>query len=130
MTDLTTLPNHLDVKHCRCRAIIETPKGGRNKYKYDPERAVFTLGAVLPIGKVFPYDYVIECTEESLRNLKLETIDLQQLHVWNSEWTAGDEWRRAFEDLKKSGKAQAVGVSVNAGQPDSALDLHSDGEMT
>src|SRR5205085_5321061 len=37
-------------------AIIETPKGGRNKYKYDPERAVFTLGAVLPIGKVFPYD--------------------------------------------------------------------------
>ncbi len=51
--------------------------------------------------------------EKSLRNLKLETIDLQQLHVWNPEWLERDEWRRAFEDLKKSGKVRAVGVSIN-----------------
>ena len=91
--------------------------------KVPPKNGLWPARPGIGISKVFPYDYVIECTEESLRNLKLETIDLQQLHVWNSEWTAGDEWRRAFEDLKKSGKAQAVGVSVNAGQPDSALDL-------
>jgi len=50
-------------------------------------------------------------------------VDLQQLHVWNDEWTEHDEWQRAFEDLKKSGKAKAVGVSLNAGDPDSGLDL-------
>ena len=72
---------------------------------------------------VFPYDYVIESTEKSLRNLKLEAVDLQQLHVWNTEWTERDEWKRAFEDLKKSGKAKAVGVSLNAGDPDSGLAL-------
>jgi aryl-alcohol dehydrogenase-like predicted oxidoreductase len=43
--------------------------------------------------------------------------------VWNSEWTDSDEWRRAFEDLKKSGKVAAVGVSLNAGDPDSGLGL-------
>ncbi len=75
------------------------------------------------IDKVFPYDYIIGSTETSLRNLRMETIDLQQLHVWNPEWINRDEWRRAFEELKKSGKVRAVGVSINDHQPDSALEL-------
>jgi inorganic pyrophosphatase len=37
--------------------IIETPKGSRNKFDYDEERGVFTLGGVLPAGAVFPYDF-------------------------------------------------------------------------
>jgi hypothetical protein len=36
MDDLTTLPNHLDVKNYTCRAIIETPKSSRNKFDYAP----------------------------------------------------------------------------------------------
>src|SRR4051812_5833979 len=38
-------------------AIIDTPKGSRNKYKYDPELGLFKLGGVLPAGAVFPFDY-------------------------------------------------------------------------
>jgi aryl-alcohol dehydrogenase-like predicted oxidoreductase len=53
----------------------------------------------------------------------METLDLQQLHVWNPEWLAREEWRRAFEDLKRSGKVRAVGISINDHQPDSALEL-------
>ncbi|MEN6536542.1 MAG: aldo/keto reductase, partial [Bryobacteraceae bacterium] len=49
--------------------------------------------------------------------------DLQQLHVWNHEWINNDEWRRGFEDIKKSGKVRFVGVSINDHQPDSALEL-------
>ncbi|MDQ2948592.1 MAG: aldo/keto reductase, partial [Acidobacteriota bacterium] len=75
------------------------------------------------IDQVFPYDYIIRCTEKSLRNLKMDTVDLQQLHVWNPEWIERDEWRRALEDLKQSGKARAVGISINDHQPDSALDI-------
>ena len=62
-------------------------------------------------------------TEQSLKNLGLERIDLQQLHVWNPEWIDADDWCRAFEDLKKSGKVRAVGVSINDHDPDSALEL-------
>jgi inorganic pyrophosphatase len=39
------------------RVIIETPKGCRNKYKYDPEMGAFKLSKVLPEGMVFPYDF-------------------------------------------------------------------------
>jgi len=37
--------------------IIETPKGSRNKFKFDPDRGVFELGSVLPAGAVFPFDF-------------------------------------------------------------------------
>jgi aryl-alcohol dehydrogenase-like predicted oxidoreductase len=91
--------------------------------KVPPMNKKWPAKAGVGIEEVFPYDYVIRSTEESLRNLKMDAVDLQQLHVWNSEWTDRDEWKRAFEDLKKSGKAKAVGVSLNAGDPDSGLDL-------
>ncbi len=37
--------------------IIETPKGSRNKYAYDPNERIFSLTKVLPAGMEFPYDF-------------------------------------------------------------------------
>ncbi len=37
--------------------VIETPKGSRNKFDYDPELGLFRLGGVLPLGAVFPFDF-------------------------------------------------------------------------
>jgi inorganic pyrophosphatase len=37
--------------------IIETPKGSRNKYAYDPQERIFSLTKVLPAGMAFPYDF-------------------------------------------------------------------------
>jgi inorganic pyrophosphatase len=37
--------------------IIETPKGSRNKYAFDPKEGVFALKKVLPAGMAFPYDF-------------------------------------------------------------------------
>jgi len=37
--------------------FIDTPKGSRNKYKYDSEYHLFKLGGVLPAGAVFPFDF-------------------------------------------------------------------------
>ena len=91
--------------------------------KVPPKNLLWPARPGIGIDQVFPYDYILRCTEKSLKNLGMETVDLQQLHVWNPEWIARDEWRRAFEDLKKSGKVRAVGVSINDHQPDSALDL-------
>jgi len=79
------------------------------------------------IGEVFPYDYIMASAEESLRNLKLDAIDLLQLHVWSADWVGCDEWRRALEDLKRSGKVRNVGVSATEHDPDSTLGIMETG---
>jgi inorganic pyrophosphatase len=57
MDDLTALPNNLDSKTNVCVAIIETPKGCRNKFDYDPDSNLFKLGGLLPEGMMFPFDF-------------------------------------------------------------------------
>jgi inorganic pyrophosphatase len=57
MDDLTRLPNKLDLKTRVCIAIIETPKGFRNKFDYDPDSNLFKLGGLLPEGMMFPFDF-------------------------------------------------------------------------
>ena len=57
MADLTSLPLKLHAKKCVCRAIIETPKGCRNKFDYDPDSGLFMLGGLLPEGMMFPFDF-------------------------------------------------------------------------
>ena len=91
--------------------------------KVPPKNFLWPAPTGIGIEEAFPRDYIIRSTEESLKNLRLETIDLQQLHVWNPEWTDRDEWRRAFEDLKTQGKVRAFGISINNHQPDSALGI-------
>jgi len=91
--------------------------------KVPPKNQLWPARPGIGIEQVFPYDYILRATERSLKNLGVETIDLQQLHVWNPEWIARDEWRRGFEELKRSGKVRAVGISINDHQPDSALEI-------
>ncbi len=38
-------------------AFVETPRGSRNKYKWDEERQLFVLHTTLPTGAVFPWDF-------------------------------------------------------------------------
>ena len=60
-------------------------------------------------------------THESRRNLGVERIDLQQLHVWSDAWVADDGWKRAAEDLKKEGVIEGFGISVNRWEPANVL---------
>ena len=57
MADLTQLSNELHSKKATCRAVIETPKGSRNKFDYDPDSNLFMLGGLLPEGMMFPFDF-------------------------------------------------------------------------
>ena len=91
--------------------------------KVPPKNQLWPARPGIGIEDVFPYDYIVECTERSLDNLGLDVIDLQQLHVWNPDWLPRDEWRRAIEDLKKAGKVRAFGISINDHQPDSAVGI-------
>ncbi|MFN0117449.1 MAG: aldo/keto reductase [Elusimicrobiota bacterium] len=80
-----------------------------------------------PLKEVFPADWIKSCTERSLKKLKRDYLDLTQLHVWSDAWLNQDEWKTTVEQLKKSGKIKAFGVSINDHDPDSALQLVSSG---
>ncbi|MFN2637783.1 MAG: inorganic diphosphatase [Gemmatimonadaceae bacterium] len=47
----------IDAESGDFNVIIETPKGSRNKFNYDPDIGLFSLKAVLPAGAVFPFDF-------------------------------------------------------------------------
>ena len=57
MANLISLTPQFDAKQGTCRAIIETPKGCRNKFDYDPASNLFMLGGLLPEGMMFPFDF-------------------------------------------------------------------------
>jgi aryl-alcohol dehydrogenase-like predicted oxidoreductase len=91
--------------------------------KVPPKNRIWPAQPGIGIEEVFPYDYIMASVDESLKNLHLDSIDLLQLHVWNPDWVGSEEWRKAFEALKKSGKVRAVGVSINDHQPDSGIGI-------
>jgi aryl-alcohol dehydrogenase-like predicted oxidoreductase len=74
-----------------------------------------------PLHEVFTADYIIRCTEKSLRNLGLETIDVQQFHVWHDDWANDPEWLEALERLRDQGKVRFFGISINDYEPANAL---------
>jgi inorganic pyrophosphatase len=39
------------------RVIVDTPRGSRNKYKFDEQLGLFKLSRVLPAGMSFPFDF-------------------------------------------------------------------------
>jgi inorganic pyrophosphatase len=39
------------------RVVIETLKGSRNKFAFNPDEHIFELKKVLPAGMTFPYDF-------------------------------------------------------------------------
>ena len=46
-----------DPKTKLVNVIIDTPRGSRNKFKFDEELGCFKLSRILPAGHVFPYDF-------------------------------------------------------------------------
>lgn len=53
---LTLLPA-IDSESKTINVVVETPRGCRNKYRFEEDLGIFSLGSVLPAGAVFPYDF-------------------------------------------------------------------------
>jgi aryl-alcohol dehydrogenase-like predicted oxidoreductase len=77
--------------------------------------------------EAFTADWIVSCTERSLQNLGLETIDVQQFHVWSDEWVGQGDWLDGIERLKRDGKIRFFGVSINDHQPENAIRLVESG---
>jgi aryl-alcohol dehydrogenase-like predicted oxidoreductase len=89
--------------------------------KVPPKNRKWPSKPEFKLEEVFPAEYIIEYTEKSLKNLGVETIDLQQFHVWEDGWAGQDEWKEAVTKLTQQGKVQAWGVSVNRWEPNNCL---------
>ncbi|MBF8293841.1 MAG: aldo/keto reductase [Bacteroidetes bacterium] len=97
--------------------------------KIPPKNGKWPARRGTSLHDVFPYEYIIDCTEQSLQNLQVDSIDIQQLHVWNDEWVEDSEWSDAISKLKEQGKIRHFGVSINDHQPENALRLAATGKV-
>lgn len=95
--------------------------------KIPPKNGQWPARAGVHADEAFPADHVIACTEQSLRNLGLESIDVQQFHVWSDEWVGQGDWQQAIERLKSDGKIRSFGVSINDHQPANGVGLVESG---
>ena len=91
--------------------------------KVNPANWEWPAGDTTPADDAFSAAHVIARTEESLRNLGTDVIDVQQFHVWSDAWVDKGSWLEGIEQLKRDGKIRFFGVSVNDAQPDSVLKL-------
>jgi aryl-alcohol dehydrogenase-like predicted oxidoreductase len=91
--------------------------------KIPPINMQWPAPAGIPSSDAFTADHVIACTEQSLKNLGLDTIDVQQFHVWSDEWVGQGDWAEAIAKLKAQGKIKNFGVSINDHQPSNAIKL-------
>jgi len=80
-----------------------------------------------PMRVVFPPEWIVECTERSLRHLEADILDLQQLHIWTDEWLPDQGWQDAVTRLRDQGKIRLFGVSVIDHRPETALELARSG---
>lgn len=97
--------------------------------KVPPKHESWPPGPEVDADDAFPADWIRSCTEQSLSNLGLETIDLLQFHVWQDQWLDSGEWWQTIEALKTEGKVRFFGVSIVDHDPGSALKLAGSGRV-
>jgi aryl-alcohol dehydrogenase-like predicted oxidoreductase len=95
--------------------------------KIPPKTQQWPVRPNQPVTDTFPTDWVIECTERSLKNLNVECIDLQQLHAWTPNYLSQLDWYEGFMRLKEQGKIRAIGVSSNDWDPYGPVNLINSG---
>jgi len=89
--------------------------------KIPPKNGKWPAVSEYLLDDVFPADYIREATETSLKNLGVESIDLQQFHVWTDEWAGDERWQKAVDDLKRQKLIKGFGISINRWEPTNVL---------
>ena len=97
--------------------------------KIPPRNRQWPGKASYPLADVFPAKYIASSTEQSLKNLGMEALHVQQLHVWNDAWLQDPEWEASYKQivrLKEEGKVLHWGISINYHAPETALRILAD----
>jgi len=97
--------------------------------KIPPMNRIWPGHAKTPLAKVFPARHILDSTDQSLKNLGVDAIAVQQLHVWNDAWLDDPEWEKSsvrIARLKEEGKVLHWGISINDHAPETALRVLED----
>ena len=89
--------------------------------KIPPKNSQWPARADYTLDETFPRDHIRSYTESSLKNLGLDSVDLQQFHVWSDNWAADERWQKAVAELREEGLIRACGISVNRWEPASVV---------
>ena len=105
----------------------------RNPSPPNPAKRLYAASKIPPLnGKwparsaykyqdVFPADHVFKHTDLILKQLRTNSIDLLQFHVWDDSWTDEPEFRSTVEKLKRDGRIRSFGLSLNRWEPENGL---------
>src|SRR4029077_7013354 len=85
--------------------------------KIPPKNQKWPSRRHFPLDDCYPPAHIEDYVNKSLANLGVEKLDLIQFHTWQDRWLNDDRLQRTAAELRTSGKAQAVGVSVNRWEP-------------
>jgi aryl-alcohol dehydrogenase-like predicted oxidoreductase len=111
------------------RVVRESAEPVYVSTKIPPKNMRWPAPAGVHADEAYPRDWVVSQTEQSLARLGLETIDVQQFHVWSDEWVGQGEWLDAVDELKEAGKIRHFGVSINDHQPANGVKLVESGDV-
>lgn len=89
--------------------------------KIAPKNGKWPAWKNIPISEVFPDAYIEQMVDDSLKNFKVDTIDLMQLHVWQDSFARDDGWKNTIQKITQSGKVRFWGISINDYQPKNCL---------
>src|SRR5260370_1819152 len=85
--------------------------------KIPPKNLKWPSGRDFMLDDCYPPDHIEAYVNKRLANLGVEKLDLIQFHTWEDRWLNDERLPRVVEKLRASGKAEAVGVSVNRWEP-------------
>lgn len=89
--------------------------------KIPPKNRIWPSRRGFKLEDVFPPDYIRDYVKKSLDNLRLDSLDLMQFHVWEDSWAEDEHWQRATTDLTREGLVKAWGISINRWESENAL---------
>jgi aryl-alcohol dehydrogenase-like predicted oxidoreductase len=79
--------------------------------------------------EAFPAEWIRRCTERTLSNLGMDTVDVMQFHVWSDDWVGQGSWLEGIQTMRDEGKIRFFGVSINDLQPSNAVKLIETGAV-
>jgi aryl-alcohol dehydrogenase-like predicted oxidoreductase len=70
---------------------------------------------------VFSAEHVFQYADMIRKQLRVDTIDVLQFHVWDDSWTNETEFRSTVEKLKRDNWIRFFGLSINRWQPENGI---------
>ena len=70
---------------------------------------------------VFSPKFVFDYADKIRKQLRVDTIDVLQFHVWDDSWTNEPDFRKTVEKLKRDRIINFFGLSINRWEPNNAI---------